>query len=421
MLLGGLQEVVYQAKVALPSGYSSTAPANVDLVRPFAEYHAAYSIDANVLSATRRFVTTKNEVALGDWEEFRDFGKAISDDENHMIYLSGSGGTAGSGTKASSDLDGKFRDALQAMQTGDRTRGEELFQQIIKANPKYPLVHLNLGSLLMMDNKISEAIAEWHKEQELNPGDVRSFQVPATYLTYMNRPKDAIEEWRGLLKVNPKNHDAALKLSGLLFADGKNSDAITVLEDAVKTTPDSTALNLALGEAYLKNGEPEKGTPLLEKNLGNSKEVDPGVLNDAAYILADKNSHLDVAKDYADKAVAELDRRSEEAAKTNDTNGFMLAAAYAATWDTVGWVYFRRGEYTRAEDYLRAAWALGQDGETGNHLGQAYKSWERRKTEQVYVQALSAPYVAASTPVQFASQAKDYKATRRRSSPTMKN
>ena len=33
----------------------------------------------------------KNEVALSNWEDFRDFGKAISDDENNFVSLTGTG------------------------------------------------------------------------------------------------------------------------------------------------------------------------------------------------------------------------------------------------------------------------------------------------------------------------------------------
>jgi tetratricopeptide (TPR) repeat protein len=230
----------------------------------------------------------------------------------------------------------------------------------------------------------------------------------------MNRRDEAIVEWRKLLKVDAKNHDAALQLSGLLMAEGKNSEAIAVLEDAVKATPDSSSLNKALGGAYLQDNQMDKGIPYLEKTLRDEKEIDPGTLNDAAYMLADKNSHLDLAKEYAEKAVAELDRRSAEAAKNNDPDGFVLASAYAATWDTVGWVYFQAGDFTRAEDYLHAAWTLGQGGEAGDHLGQAYeKLGKKKEAEHIYIQALSAQYVpAVSAPAQFANQSEVYKKTR---------
>ncbi|MFZ0734081.1 MAG: DUF3857 and transglutaminase domain-containing protein, partial [Candidatus Sulfotelmatobacter sp.] len=86
VMLGGLGEVIYRAKVTLPSGYTGTAPQNVDLVRPYAEYHATYSIEHGVFSATRRFVIKKTEVELSSWEDYRDFGKAISDDENKYVH-----------------------------------------------------------------------------------------------------------------------------------------------------------------------------------------------------------------------------------------------------------------------------------------------------------------------------------------------
>ena len=72
-------------KIILPSGYTAEAPSNHDLVRAYAEYHASYSLEAGVLSATRRFVIKKTEVELSSWEDYRDFGKAISDDKNQYV------------------------------------------------------------------------------------------------------------------------------------------------------------------------------------------------------------------------------------------------------------------------------------------------------------------------------------------------
>jgi hypothetical protein len=42
-------------------------------------------------------------------------------------------------------------------------------------------------------------------------------------------------------------------------------------------------------------------------------------------------------------------------------------------WDTLGWVYFAKGDLNDAEKYVSAAWGLGHHGEVGDHLGQIYE------------------------------------------------
>jgi len=400
VLLGAPGEIAYQSKLSLPTGYSVAAPKSLDLVEPYAEYHSTAKVQDGVLSSSRRLVIKENEVALDKWESYRDFGKAVSDDESKSIPLN-SDHVESTGTSAhGAELDQKFRDATQAMQTGDRSRAQELFDQVIHSDPKYPMAHLNLGSILLMQNKTTEALAEWRKEQEVNPNDVRVYQVPATYLTFMGRKDEAVQNWRKVLIMDPKNHDAALKLSGLLASEDKNADAMAILESAVKESPDSATLNMALGQAYVKSGRVDEGIPYMQKAVqvgGDRKGVDPGMLNDAAYLLAVNKTHLDVAKDYAEKAVAGMDARSVEA-EGSDNDSLLLSTEFPAVWDTLGWVYFQLGDVNRAEDYVHAAWILGQNGVSGDHLAQIMeKLGSKKEAERLYEQALAAHSVPTTS------------------------
>jgi tetratricopeptide (TPR) repeat protein len=394
---------VYESKLSLPPGYSVVAPEGVDLVEPYAEYHATAKFENGVLISSRRLVVKRAEVALDLWESYRDFGKAIYDDEARFIPLNSDHATVAESSGTHVDVDQQFRDATQAMQRGDRTRAQELLEQVIRSDPKYPMAHLNLGSVLMMQNKSTEALAEWHKEQEAHPDSVQAYQIPATYLTYMNRKDEAIQEWRKVLKVDPKNHDAALKLSGLLASETKNADAAAVLEEALKESPDSASFNMALGEAYVKSGQADRGIPYMQKAMqsqSDPQKMDPGMLNDAAYLLAANKTHLDVAKEYAEKAVAELDALSVEAEKSKDPSltGLTLCTEFPAAWDTLGWVYFQMGDDSRAEDYMYAAWVLGHNGLSGDHLGQIYeKLGKKKQAERAYEQALAAGGMARTT------------------------
>lgn len=417
VVLGALGEVVYRSRLTLPPGYVTTAPKGVDIVKPYAEYHATASLENGVIATSRRLVIKKHDVPLADWEDYRDFGKAVSDDEFRYLYLTGeNAGVSGAPPANIEELDAQFREGNEALQKRDFTRAEELYRKVIAGNAKYHGAHFNLGLALASENKMEDAIAEFRKEQEVTPNEVRAYGMAAMYLTFRARRDEAIEEWRKLLKVDPGNHDAALNLSGMLGAQGKDADAVVVLEAAAKESPDSPSLEMALGQAYVKTGQADKGVAHFRKAIESTsdpKGITPGMLNNAAYTLAESSSHLDLAKEYAEKAVAQLDAKSMEASDFDDA-GVRIGGGFTEAWDTLGWIYFLTGDANRAESFVHASWMLRQDNVVGDHLAQIYeKLGKKKEAEHVYEQALAAgslPRINFSPPDPFANQ-KAYQAS----------
>jgi tetratricopeptide (TPR) repeat protein len=67
---------------------------------------------------------------------------------------------------------------------------------------------------------------------------------------------------------------------------------------------------------------------------------------------------------------------------------FQVVNTLGATWDTVGWAYFRTGDLARAEKYINAAWLLLQHPVAADHLGQIYER-QGKKTEAIRAYQLS--------------------------------
>jgi len=182
-------------------------------------------------------------------------------------------------------------------------------------------------------------------------------------------------------------------LSILLSASNKNSEAIAVFEGVLKTAPDSPSLQYALGDLYLKNKQTEQGVALLKKAIAATS--DTYRLNNVAYALADANVELDLAQQYGEKALAQAEASSMKAA--DDSEGLKSARQLGAVWDTVGWIYFRRGEYQEALAYVRAAWVLGQHAADGDHLGQIYEKLNM-KPEAVHAYKLALAATGGNSP-----------------------
>jgi tetratricopeptide (TPR) repeat protein len=378
--LGAKGDIIYHSEITLPPGSSLTSPADLNIVESYIEYHTRNVLENGVLKTTRHLVIKKEEVAEADWESLRKLAKATSNDTYNYIQLSGVEGAPASASD-SEDLDRKFREAIDALQRRDLIRGREQFQQIIAANPKYPMAHYNLGVALATSGDMSGALLEFDKEEEVNPKEPRSYQAAARAAAFLRRSQDEIEEWRKLLKIDPKNRDGALRLSALLSSDGKFAEAVEVLEPAVEAAPDSPTLQFALGNAYAQSGQPEKALPHLNVAAEAAQKTQPldyMQMNNIAYTFAVSGIELDRAKQYIDAALARLD---ELTGKPDDdwTRRLQLTNDYAYLWDTAGWIYYKSGDPKHAETYVRAAWLLRQVGEVGEHLAEIYEKLGRNK------------------------------------------
>ncbi len=392
--LGAPGKVVYRARVELPPGYSMVAPASVNLVKAYAEYHTTNVVENGVLTTSRQFKIKESEVAVSDWEDFRKFGKAIGDDEFSFIALRGFSAEVVAKEEDDEDKtdaespDDAFREGTEALQRRDGKQAEKLFEKVIAREPKHEGAHFNLALALAAQYKLGDALAEFRKEEEVSPDSPRAYLGAAAIANRMGRKDEAVEEFRKLLKVDPKNIDAASNLSQLLYQSGKYAEAAEALEGPVKASPDMLGLQYELGSAYLKTGQTEKAVVHL-RAAAEAQGSNPMMLNNVAYALADNKTDLELARQYAQEALTKLDSRSVDDVAAIDT-GTQVTYELSLVWDTLGWVYFQSGDTNRSEGLVRAAWLLGQEGLVGEHLGEIYEKQGRSKdAAHVYELALA--------------------------------
>src|SRR5438046_10692560 len=102
-----------------------------------------------------------------------------------------------------------------------------------------------------------------------------------------------------------------------------------------------------------------------------------------------KGTHLDRAQQYAESAVTavanSLRNVSLDQLSMRDLGN---VSELDANWDTLGWVYFARGNMQKAERYVSAAWILGGHGEGGDRVAQIDKK-EGRTDDAVHTYAVS--------------------------------
>jgi tetratricopeptide (TPR) repeat protein len=148
-------------------------------------------------------------------------------------------------------------------------------------------------------------------------------------------------------------------LGEALLGDDKPADAAVVLQAEANRRPESSRLQSALGRAYVRSGQVDKGVAALHESV--VLEPGPNIRALAAAELADARRDLDKALDYADLAV-------KQTFSENETSEFARLPPGASTatrrlgfyMEVLGRVLLARREYPRAQVYCQAAWDLAQ-------------------------------------------------------------
>jgi tetratricopeptide (TPR) repeat protein len=197
----------------------------------------------------------------------------------------------------------------------------------------------------------------------------------------------AVKNFRKVTELSGGNADAWVYLSSVFLEKNNFQEVVTILEKAIKIVPEDFRVNFFLGVAYNRVGKNEDAVRVLEKaRLISPKDInaitqlalvydgmkkyeecdrlyedglklDPTnatILNNYGYSLADRNIQIERALEMATKAVA----------IQPDNTSFL---------DTIGWVYFRLGDYKQAEMYIKKAIDKGEVSPVVHeHLGDVY-------------------------------------------------
>ncbi len=388
IFLGSPQTTESDTRVELPPGYPPTLPANVDIVKDYAEYHDSYSRDGDTLVVRRVVISKLREVPPGENADYKKFVDDVRKDVDSYVQIASTNIAPIESMRGAADYfrlslqqlpnstvpeANKFEDdSLSSGRDFDATGAISNLKQAVAADPKFTRAWLRLGSLQAGMRQTDDAIASFRKAIACDPKRPFPYKVLAFTLMSMNREADAIPVWQDLLKIVPDDRDAPPNLGALLTDQKLYAEAIPQLQAALKLYPKNAIATADLAQAYILSGDLEKGHAALQQAV----DLGAGALayNNIAYSLAESKQDLPEALDYAQTAV----HQEEVASQTTDLSKLTPAdlahpSTLAAYWDTLGWVDFRLGHLADAEDYLNAAWKLTQSGTGADHLAQVYE------------------------------------------------
>ena len=296
------------------------------------------------------------------------------------------------------DILGRFDEAVQTYQ--------DMVDATSHANGAYTDEEKNnraiflerLGTVLLEENKVDDAVAAYQKMIDMGGSSAeRGYQGQVDGYRDAKEYDKAIDVSRKAVAGDPKNRDLKLMLAGELADQGKPDDALAMAKGLLDgaSSDEQRGVWLAIGQMNVrlrrwKDAEDafDKAEPL------TTKKEDKTYMFFLRGELAERQKQMDRAEQYFQQAL-DLDPQN---AMTLNYMGYMWAdkgvklpdalkmikkaveiePMNGAYLDSLGWVYFKMGEYELSEDNLRQAANRTQTDPTVHmHLGDLYEKTGR--------------------------------------------
>ncbi|MGC1483556.1 MAG: tetratricopeptide repeat protein [Candidatus Acidiferrum sp.] len=134
---------------------------------------------------------------------------------------------------------------------------EEYAHKAVALDPKLPLAHELLGELNLYHSQIDQAIAEFRKELEINPGYAAAYYKLADCYSRVQKFDEAERLLQRSIWLDPTSTGPYILLGKVLEKKGETQLAVRALQRALEMDPNNPIPHHLLGEAYRDLGKSE--------------------------------------------------------------------------------------------------------------------------------------------------------------------
>ena len=233
---------------------------------------------------------------------------------------------------------------------------QAMIETLVAENAGYGLSHALAAEFYSMTEDFEKALVYLEETTNLMPENEAAWRQRLQYLQMESRFDETIEVG---LQANEWIPDDALIqffLGSAYFLVDDADNAVKWLSSAADMPARSAFKSMilgTLGDAHASVDNWESADSAYDHALNYDSENDV-TLNNYAYYLTVRNENIQEAKEMAQKA---LDIRPDN----------------PAYLDTMGWVYYKLGEYEKAKEYIESALNSGStSAEVMEHMGDVY-------------------------------------------------
>lgn len=361
--------------------------------RAESEWRQALNLNPNYLDAER---------ALADEAMGKGDMNGLQDAANQMIRLQ-PGSPEGYSLRALANINLNQFDAA-----------ERDVRRAISVAPQSAFGYVQMGNLRFAQEQYADAAKAYQNALDRNAGSTDALRGLMNTYVAQKQPDKAIAAAQAQISKSPGNSSFYDLLGAALFhfvkdlngaeaalersvaLDGHNTDAIIQLcqvqaargqidraiatgEQAFKQNPRETGIAIVLGDLYVAKANWKSAENAYQSAL-TIDPLNPVAANDLAGVMIHTGENLDTALSLAQKAHRTMPQSP-------------------AVADTIGWIYYQKGEYQLALNSLQQALDLETRGHMSDspdiryHLGMAYA-----KTRQTALARQNLEQVLKTTP-----------------------
>jgi tetratricopeptide (TPR) repeat protein len=134
---------------------------------------------------------------------------------------------------------------------------EEYAHKAVALDPKLPLAHQLLGEVYLYHSEIEEAIAEFRKELEINPGNAAAYYKLADGYSRVQKFDEAERLLQRSIWLDATSTGPYILLGKVLEKKGETELAVRALQRALAMDPNNPMPHHLLGQAYRELGKNE--------------------------------------------------------------------------------------------------------------------------------------------------------------------
>jgi len=148
----------------------------------------------------------------------------------------------------------------------------EMFsKRILRFAPESDILHLNLGNVYKSQEKHKDAVEEYKKALLLNPKNIKAINNIAFIYDTTGKKKEAIEFYEKALDINPDDAVVCLNIGNAYYGIGQPKKAVSFYEKSIQINPYYAKGFFNLGNTYYKMGLMDKA----EKMINRAIVLDP--------------------------------------------------------------------------------------------------------------------------------------------------
>ncbi|MEO6924291.1 MAG: DUF3857 domain-containing protein [Bryocella sp.] len=384
--MGTMRTQTSHAELKLPEGWNADVPAPEHRKSEWVTYDEVTRQENGVLITNTTMKVLQRYVPMARWKDYKAFYDSV--DVMQTIQLLRGAATDGSAESKPINKDALAGDlidqATEAMQQQRWDDAEADLKRAKSKDSKAPRLWSSFARLELMRGEANQAIEDSRKELALHPHVKSAYMTLVSGLLMRNKHPEAITALQQWIDDDTADSRPELMLAILQIDAKRYPAAMEAAEKAAELLgPEEAAKNerlqLVLGEAQLKSGLTAKGEATLTKLLNSTTDLSS--INGAAYEMADEHVALPLDETKVLEALKRMDDETQDwTVDSKPATVNLVASLLYATWDTMGWIYFREGKLPEAREYVQAALINSPNAVITDHLERIEKPKTRPLT-----------------------------------------